>query len=189
MQYAEEPPIQSNHNHAKKLQIVHCLRRPLQSVSAHHPSRCVNPRTCLVTIWYIFPKDTVCFAQVCSRLYWAKLPHSFAGGGRKGYYEHVGALVSVIYNASTRPMVIDSMRRGPHKQPIQVSERGQYWRSRRNARLNDVCSGWEQQLGPHQWSGRCVTPPAHTRGPSSVNLNLRVRWEYARRRCSSELCC
>jgi hypothetical protein len=68
-------------------------------------------------------------------------------------------------------MVVDSVRRGPYKQPIpiQVSERGQYWRSRRNARLNDVCGGWEQQLGPHQWHGRCVAPPAHTRGLGSVN--------------------
>jgi hypothetical protein len=71
-------------------------------------------------------------------------------------------------------MAVVSMRRGPYKQPIQASERGQYWRSRRGARLNNVCGGWEQQLGPHQWPGRCVTPPAHTRGLSSVDLNLWV---------------
>jgi hypothetical protein len=91
----------------------------------------------------------------------------------------VGALALVIYDASTRPMVVDSMRRRPYKQPIQASERGQYWCSRRGARLNDVCGGWEQQLGPHQWPGRCVTlPAAHTRGLSSVNPNLRARLEY-----------
>jgi hypothetical protein len=104
---------------------------------------------------------------------------------------HVGALTPVIYDASMRPVVVvvDSMRRGPYKQPIQVSERGQYWCSRRNARLNGVCGGWKQQLGPHQWPGRCVAHPAHTRGLISVDLNSWARWEYGRRRCSSGLCC
>jgi hypothetical protein len=60
-------------------------------------------------------------------LFWADLPRSFAWGGREGHYcEHVGALTPVIYDASTRPVVVDSLRRGPYKQPMQVSERGQY---------------------------------------------------------------
>jgi hypothetical protein len=75
-----------------------------------------------------FPKDTVCFAQVSvlgtmwgAQAVLGQIASFFRWGcGRKGHCEHVGALVSVIYNASTRPVVMDSMRRGPHKQPIHV---------------------------------------------------------------------
>jgi hypothetical protein len=160
----------------------------------------LSPRTCLVFSDHLvhFPKrHSLLCTGVLGTMWGAQAVLGQIAGlilslgvraGRKGHCEHVGALVSVIYNASTRPMVIDSMRRGPYKQPMQVSERGQCWRSRRNARLSEVCGGWEQQLGPHQWPGRCVAPPAHTRGLISVNLNLWVRWEYARRRCSSGGC-
>jgi hypothetical protein len=117
-----------------KLQIV-CTAPVIRPVRVHKyiPGRQVSPCTCLTPIWHISPKDQFALRKyqrgLCGviRLYWAKLPHSFAEGGREGHCEHVGALVSVIYNASTRPMVIDSMHRGPYKQPIQVSERGQYW--------------------------------------------------------------
>jgi hypothetical protein len=71
------------------------------------------------------------------------------GGGREEHCEHGGALMAVISNASTRAVVIDSMGRGRHKQPIQASEPGQYRRRRRGARLNDVCGVSEQQLGPN----------------------------------------
>jgi hypothetical protein len=78
-------------------------------------------------------------------------PRSFAGGGRReGHCEHGGALMPVISNARrTRAMVIYSMGRGRYKQPMQVSERGQYWRRRRDARLDDVCGGsW---IGATAW--------------------------------------
>jgi hypothetical protein len=41
---------------------------------------------------------------------------------REGHCEHVGALKPVIYDANTRPMVVDSIRPGPYKQPIQVPQ-------------------------------------------------------------------
>jgi hypothetical protein len=70
---------------------------------------------------------------------------------------------------------------------MQVPQHAQSWRGRRDVRLNDVCGGSEQQLGPHQWPGRFVATPAHTRGLSSVDPKLWVRWKYVRRRCSSKL--
>jgi hypothetical protein len=77
----------------------------------------VNPRTCLVTIWsYPFSQFAI-LRKYHWGLYgmrgllWTDFPRYryFAGGGREGHCEHVGALVPVINNASTRAMVIDSM--------------------------------------------------------------------------------
>jgi hypothetical protein len=93
------------------------------------------------------------------------------------------ALVPAIYDASTRAVVIDSMGWGRCQQLIQVPQHAQSWRRRRDVRLNDTCGGSEQQLGPHQWSGRCLALRAQAQWLSSVNPNLWVRWEYARRRC------
>jgi hypothetical protein len=63
----------------------------------------------------------------------------------------LAALVPVIYDASTRaPVVMDSPGRGRYQQPMQVSERGQSWRRRRNVRLYGACGGSKQQLGPHR---------------------------------------
>jgi hypothetical protein len=42
-------------------------------------------------------------------LFWTDFPRYFAGGGREGHWQHVGALVPVIYDASTRATAIDSM--------------------------------------------------------------------------------
>ena len=88
-----------------------------------------------MTIWRIYQKASLLLLQYQREphgilgLFWTDFPRSFAWGGREGHCEHVGALAPVIYDASTRPMVVDIMRRGPYKQPIQVSERGQYWRT------------------------------------------------------------
>jgi hypothetical protein len=60
------------------------------------------------------------------------------------------ALVPVIYDASTRAVVIDSMRGGRCQQPVQVPLHAEPWCCRRDVRLNDVCGGSEQQLGPSQ---------------------------------------
>jgi hypothetical protein len=38
-------------------------------------------------------------------------------------------------------MVVDSIRRGPYKQPIQVPQYARSWRHRRDFRLNDACGG------------------------------------------------
>jgi hypothetical protein len=49
--------------------------------------------------------------KVGPRLFWTDFPRYFAGGGREGHGQHVGALalVPVTYDASTRATAIDSM--------------------------------------------------------------------------------
>jgi hypothetical protein len=120
----------------------------------HCSPRALSPRGCLVSDWPLgnLSKGSLAFCYNITVTGWRArtVLDGFSSFFRLGW----SGGTPVIYDASTRPVVVDSIRRGPYKQPIQVSERGQYWHSRRNARLNDVCGGWEQQLGPHQWTGR-----------------------------------
>jgi hypothetical protein len=127
---------------------------------------------------------------------WADFPppRYFAGGGRERDCEHGGALMPVISNAIARAMVIDSMDRGRYKQPIQVSERGQYWRRRAaDGMLVWLMYAVDRSSSLTRANGLAVVRraalPAQARGLSSANPNLWVRWEYARRRCSSGLGC
>jgi hypothetical protein len=53
-----------------------------------------------------------------------------------------------------------------------LSMPGLGWRRRRDVRLNDACGGSKQQLGPHQWPGRCLTLRAQAQWLSNVNPNL-----------------
>jgi hypothetical protein len=76
----------------------------------------LGPCRCLVTIRRIAQKASLLFYNIngdhmacpgCNE--WAVFPRSFAGGGREGHCDHVSALTCLIYDARTRPMVVDSM--------------------------------------------------------------------------------
>jgi hypothetical protein len=70
---------------------------------------------CLVAIWRISQKASLLFYNIngdhmacasgCNGPFFLVL----AGGGREGHCDHVGALTCLIYDARTRPMVVDSM--------------------------------------------------------------------------------
>jgi hypothetical protein len=46
-----------------------------------------------------------------------------------------------------------------------------------DVRLNDACGGSKQQLGPHQWPGRCLALRAQAQRLSSVNPNFKLEGE------------
>jgi hypothetical protein len=133
------PPPPSSGIHTKEVRSIN-LRAPPRHRATSHPCMCahstgpwrfcspalvalrrlvfLSPRRCLRPIW---SNPSGQFAILCKYqrgphgmlgLQWAVFPHSFAGGGREGHCEHVGALVPIIYDASTRPMVVDSIREG-----------------------------------------------------------------------------
>jgi hypothetical protein len=72
----------------------------------HHPRRPrvesflisyrVDPRSCLVAIWHMYPEGQFAFAQNQRGTIWhagcngAGVPRFFAGGGREGHCEHDG---------------------------------------------------------------------------------------------------
>jgi hypothetical protein len=101
------------------------VRAPLLCMGLH---LWLSPCRCLTPIRRISQKASLLLLQCqrephgIPRLFWTDFPRSFAWGGREGHCEHVGALTCLIYDASTRTMVVDSIRRGPYKQPTQVPQ-------------------------------------------------------------------
>jgi hypothetical protein len=77
----------------------------------------------------------------------------------------LAALTPVIYDASTRAVVIDSIGSKRCQQPIQVPQHAESLFRRRDVRLDDACGGSKQQLGPHQWPGRCLALRAQATAP------------------------
>jgi hypothetical protein len=74
-------------------------------------------------------------------------------------------------------MVVDSIRRGPYKQPIQVPQHARSWRRRRGVRLDDACGGSKQQLGPHQWPRRCLALRAQVQWPMAEQRESKLEGE------------
>jgi hypothetical protein len=85
----------------------------------YHASRYFfNPCRCLTPNCQVSQKRPVCFSTISTGTIWHAravingpffLVLSLAGGGREGHCDHVGALACLIYDASARPMVVDSM--------------------------------------------------------------------------------